>query len=74
MTDPIEGKEVDRYDHAVAGDEDAYFNAVLYRHDDGRHFIVIEASGMNSNYDGSSGFNCWVEDGDVAKWTSLLDL
>lgn len=64
--------EVDSYEFEHPDDGDNYVTAKLYKLDDGRHFRVVDGSGMNSIYDGASDIGEWLEPGEVASWTKGL--
>jgi len=63
--------QVDTYEFRNEDDEDDYFTATLYKARDGRHFRVVDSSGMNSQFDGSSGFGQRLTDKEVKNWNEF---
>ena len=51
---------IEAFDYANDDDAEDHFSIELYKHPDGRHFRWIDASGMNSRFNGALGFDQWL--------------
>lgn len=63
--------KLEDFDHATADDSDNYYTISLYQHSDNRHFRWIDASGMNSRFNGSLGFDRWLSENEVSNWKDV---
>ena len=64
-------EQVDTHEYRNPDDEDDYFTMTLYRTSSGRHFRVMESSGMNSRFDGVMNDGLWLNDDEVANWVDF---